>query len=129
MTLTEKYAQTFQKIQDAYLMLETLKGKLDLFENKLNNIESQFGNHQTNCPIKEFSHQLSDDVYGELEVLKKDLTTLKENYHSTQMELIQVKCTSTTHDNKWKFIGTFLLNLTVIIIATSILYYLGIHKP
>lgn len=120
-TLGEKYyQQVSESIQSIFELTTRVDERVQLLMKKQDQVENQFeqfGELGARVRVLEAASAVSD------------LTVLKDKVHSMELEISTLKNASDKQEGRWKSIFTFTIQIIWVLLASYLLYKLGIQSP
>jgi tRNA nucleotidyltransferase/poly(A) polymerase len=131
-TLSEKYQQTHDELQNMLTMLSRIDERVGIFIDKQKESEIRLNDHIENCPARNQLLELANKVaIMELEV--KKIGSLGDKIINLDIEQKQQNINIKHQEKKWNGVGSFafqtILNLLWVVLAALILYWIGLSPP
>jgi hypothetical protein len=130
-TIFDLTSRIDERLKSVAKQEEELDRKLDgqiftAFEldKRLGVIESKFeGDFITSTCTYRIEHE------KKIQSIEEDIHKIEQNMHKLELDVQAVEIASAGHENRWKTIITFLVQIIWVVLAAYILYKLGISSP
>ena len=143
-SLMQKYQDTYLELQKVMQTLNRIDERVDIFIENQRNLEQKFTDHVETCQnsVHELSTKISivqaangsktkEELKGDLDSIEDDADKLEERVRKLELSQQSLNQSSASHDNKWKTIGMFVLQVMVyitgIVLASALWYNFGIR--